>query len=161
MGERVLGIDPGSRITGYGVVEKQGNRLIHVAHGTIVAYTKEATFAERLVRIHDGLAEVISLHEPEAAAVEGIFHYKNALSALKLGHARGVALLACCQAALPVHEYKPTQIKQALVGTGRADKQQVQEMVSLLLGIAEPDSLDASDALAVAMCHAQRRRIGP
>jgi crossover junction endodeoxyribonuclease RuvC len=158
---RVLGIDPGSRFTGFGVVDKEGNRLRHVANGVIVAHKGDPPFEERLVRIHAGLTEVIALHEPTVVAVEGIFHYKNALSALKLGHARGVALLTSRLAGLEVHEYKPTVVKQAVVGTGRADKQQVLRMICLLLGIPEPTNHDASDALAVAICHCQRRHIIP
>ncbi len=161
MAERVLGIDPGSRVTGFGVVQKEGSRLHHIAHGAIVAHKGAVSFEERLVRIHEGLAEVIALHEPTSVAVEGIFHQKNALSALKLGHARGVALLTCSLAGLAVHEYSPSTVKKAVVGTGRADKRQVLKMVSLLLGIPEPESLDASDALAVAICHSQRRNVGP
>lgn len=156
---RVLGIDPGSRVTGFGVVEKQGNRLHHVANGCVVAHRGDPAFEERLVRIHHGLVEVIALHEPDVVAVEGIFHYKNALSALKLGHARGVALLTARLHGLDVHEYKPSVVKQAVVGTGRADKHQVSKMICLLLGIAEPASHDASDALAVAICHCQRLRL--
>ena len=110
MPDRILGIDPGSRVTGFGVVQKEGNRLYHIAHGAIVVHKESASFEERLVRIHDGLAEIIELHRPTAAAVEGIFYHKNALSALKLGHARGVALLTCSlvshfrggQTALPI-----------------------------------------------------------
>ncbi len=158
---RVLGIDPGSRFTGFGVVEKEGNRLRHVAHGVIVAHRGDPPFEERLLRIHLGLQEVLALHEPTVVAVEGIFHYKNALSALKLGHARGVALLTARLAGMEVHEYKPTVVKQAVVGTGRADKQQVSKMISLLLGIVEPSNDDAADALAVAICHCQRRHITP
>jgi crossover junction endodeoxyribonuclease RuvC len=161
MGDLVLGIDPGSRVTGYGLVRKEGSRLYHIAHGAIVAHKGGVPFEARLVRIYDGLREIIGLHEPTSVAVEGIFHQKNALSALKLGHARGVALLACSLAGLAVHEYSPSTVKKAVVGRGGADKRQVLKMVSLLLGIAEPESLDASDALAVAICHAQRRKVGP
>ena len=158
---RVLGIDPGSRFTGYGVVEKEGNRLHHIAHGVIIAHQGDCAFEERLVRIHDGLREVVILHEPTVVAVEGIFHYKSALSALKLGHARGVALLTARLAGLDVHEYPPATVKRAVVGSGRAQKQQVLKMISLLLGIPEPTNHDASDALAVAICHCQRRQIVP
>lgn len=155
---RALGIDPGSRYTGYGIIEARGNRLTHIAAGRIVAQGK-GDFTARLEIIYDGLAEVIAKYKPTHAAIEGIFHHRNAQSALKLGHARGVALLACRHHQLELEEYAPSVVKKAVVGTGRADKQQVQQMVSMMLGIRATDlAIDASDALAIAICLAHHRR---
>ncbi len=149
---RILGIDPGSRITGFGVVEKQGNRLLHVENGAI--YTDSGDhLAERLGIIHGELGRIISRFAPEAVAVEQIFMAKNALSALKLGHARGAALLAGFNAGLPVFEYSALQVKSAVVGYGKASKEQIQEMVRILLKLPQRAQEDASDALAVAICH--------
>lgn len=150
---KILGIDPGSRITGYGVVELQGNRLRHLDNGALITRS-DAPLAERLKIIYRGLVQAIELYRPEAVAVEQIFLSKNVLSALKLGHARGAALLAAVNAGLPVAEYTPLQVKGAVVGYGRADKRQVQQMVKALLGLPEVAQEDASDALAVAICHA-------
>ncbi|BCR04191.1 crossover junction endodeoxyribonuclease RuvC [Desulfuromonas versatilis] len=150
---RILGIDPGSRITGYGVIEKQGNRLIHIDNGAIFTRS-DADLADRLKLIHDGLCRVIADYAPEAVAVESIFVAKNALSALKLGHARGAALLVGVNHGLPVHEYSALQVKNAVVGYGKAAKQQVQQMVKVLMNLPEIAQEDASDALAVAICHA-------
>lgn len=149
----MIGIDPGSRVTGYGVVEAHGNRLVHVASGSINAVKQSKDFSTRLEVIHDELTAVIVRYAPNAASLEGIFHHKNAASALKLGHARGVILLTLRKAGLEVAEYAPTRVKQAVVGYGRADKEQVRKMVSLLLGIPEASDLDTSDALANAICH--------
>lgn len=150
---RVIGIDPGTRITGWGVVEKHGSRLIHIASGAIEAHKLGNSFPERLELIYDGLHVAIEEHEPEAASLEGIFTYQNAQSALKLGHARGVALLVARMHRLTIAEYAPAKVKQAVVGSGKADKEQVQKMISLLLGIPAPATFDASDALANAICH--------
>lgn len=150
---RILGIDPGSRITGYGVIEKRGNRLIHVDNGAIFTNSKDE-LALRLKKIHDGLNEVLDLYAPEAVSVEEIFVAKNALSALKLGHARGAALLVGANRGLPVAEYTALQVKSAVVGYGKASKTQVQQMVRTLLNLPEIAQEDASDALAVAICHA-------
>jgi len=149
---RVLGIDPGSRITGYGIVERQGNRLIHVDNGAIFTDTSP-DFAGRLKRIFDGLSEVIAQYHPEQVAVENIFFSTNVQSALKLGQARGAAIVAAVHAGLPVAEYTALQVKQAVVGEGRAEKGQVQKMLKALLGLPEIAQADASDALAVAVCH--------
>lgn len=154
---RVLGIDPGSRVTGYGVVETAGNRLVYVAHGAL-ACRPGAPMSERLASIFQGLQQVIEAHRPGEASIENIFHARNAQSALKLGHARGVALLAAELGGLPVVEYTPMQVKSAVVGYGRADKGQVQDMVRRLLCMPEAAGPDASDALAVAICHVQIRR---
>ncbi|AMV72990.1 crossover junction endodeoxyribonuclease RuvC [Desulfuromonas carbonis] len=150
---KILGIDPGSRITGYGVIAKEGNRLLHVDNGAI-ATTSDTPLALRLFEIHRGLEQVIATYHPDAMAVEQVFLAKNALSALKLGHARGVALVCGVNAGLPVFEYSALQVKNAVVGYGRAAKGQVQQMVRALLNLPEIAQEDASDALAVAICHA-------
>lgn len=149
---RVLGIDPGSRITGYGIVDQAGNRLVHVDNGAI--FTDKATdFPGRLKRIFDGLSEVIDQYRPDQVAIENIFFSTNVQSALKLGQARGAAIVAAVHAGLPVAEYSALQVKQAVVGRGRAEKGQVQKMLKALLGLPETAQADASDALAVAVCH--------
>lgn len=156
---RILGIDPGTRITGYGLLEKRGNRLIHIDNGTI--RTKpEMVLADRLKVIYDGLCRVIADYAPETMAVEQIFLSNNALSALKLGHARGVVLLAGVNHSLLVHEYTALQVKSAVVGYGKAEKIQVQQMVRTLLALPEIAQEDASDALAVAICHAHSCKFG-
>lgn len=150
---RVFGIDPGSERTGYGCVSSDGRRHALVGCGAITVPPR-APFAERLRLIHAGLAALIADTRPDCVALENLFHAANARSALKLGHARGVAMLAAVEAGLPIVEYTPAEVKRAVVGYGRADKQQVQQMVMLLLGLtAVPTSYDASDALAVAICH--------
>ncbi|MGQ0735327.1 MAG: crossover junction endodeoxyribonuclease RuvC [Acidobacteriota bacterium] len=149
---RVFGIDPGSQRTGYGCVESDGRRHRLVVCGAVSA-SKQA-FADRLAVIHDELSAVIRGCQPDCVAIENLFHATNVRSALKLGHARGVAMLAAVQAGLPVVEYTPAEIKRAVVGYGRADKAQVQQMIRLLLGLARaPQPHDAADALAVAICH--------
>jgi crossover junction endodeoxyribonuclease RuvC len=150
---RVLGIDPGSRITGYGIIDKEGNRLIHVDNGAIFTDSHK-DFPLRLQRIYRGLTEVIERFRPDAVAVENIFFATNVQSALKLGQARGAAIVAGVNAGLPVFEYTALQVKQAVVGHGRADKQQVQKMLKVLLNLPEVAQEDASDALATAVCHA-------
>ena len=150
---RVLGIDPGSRITGYGIIDKEGNRLIHVDNGAIFTDSGK-DFPLRLQRIYRGLTEVIERYGPDAMAVENIFFATNVQSALKLGQARGAAIVAGVNAGLPVFEYTALQVKQAVVGHGRADKQQVQRMIKALLNLPEIAQEDASDALAAAVCHA-------
>lgn len=148
----VLGIDPGSRITGYGIVEKAGNRLIHIDNGAIFTDTA-ADFPGRLKKIFDGLREIIARYHPDQVAVENIFFSTNAQSALKLGQARGAAIVAAVHCGLPVSEYTALQVKQAVVGQGKAEKAQVQHMLKALLGLPEIAQADASDALAVAICH--------
>lgn len=150
---RVLGIDPGSRITGYGIAEKIGNRLVHIDNGAIFT-DKAGDFPNRLKAIYEGLAHVIATYLPDAVAVEQIFLAHNAQSALKLGQARGAAIVAGVNAGLPVFEYTAMQVKQAVVGHGHATKDQVQQMVRILLHLPEIAQADASDALAVAICHA-------
>jgi crossover junction endodeoxyribonuclease RuvC len=151
---RIFGIDPGSIRTGYGCVETDGTRHRLVLCGTIAAPAR-ASFPERLHVIHDGLSRLLRESAPSCVAIENLFHSHNVRSALLLGHARGVALLAAVEAGLPVIEYNPTEIKLAVVGYGRAEKSQMQQMVKLLLGLtAVPSPHDAADALAVAICHA-------
>ncbi len=149
----ILGIDPGSRITGYGVIRKEGNRLIPLDHGGIRT-DAAADFPGRLGKIFNGITEIIRRHAPDAVAVENIFFSNNAQSALKLGQARGAALVACIVLGIPLAEYSALQVKQAVVGHGKAAKEQVQQMVKILLNLAAPAQADASDALAVAICHA-------
>ena len=153
---RVFGIDPGSVRTGYGCVDTDGSRHRLVSCGA-VAPPARASFPERLRVIHDGLVDLIRASTPTCVAVENLFHARHARSALILGHARGVALLAAVEAGVPVVEYTPAEIKLAVVGYGRAEKTQLQHMVRLLLGLdAAPTPHDAADALAVAICHAHR-----
>jgi len=153
---RVLGLDPGSRVCGYGVVEERGRAIHLIAAGTLRPPTDDR-FELRLEAIHRGLAQVIAQHAPDEVAVEGVFQAKNARSALLLGHARGVALLAAAQAGLMVYEYPPASVKKALVGGGRAAKEQVRTMVATILNAGRDLSLDASDALAVAITHLHSR----
>ena len=152
---RILGIDPGSRATGYGVITKKANQLYYVTCGIIKLGNKYA-FNDRLKVIFDGLCEVIESHKPTVAAVEDVFVAANPRTALKLGHARGVAVLAALQSGMRVYDYTPRMVKQAVVGYGNADKQQVQQMVRVLLQLSASPSSDAADALAVAMCHANQ-----
>ena len=153
--QRILGIDPGSRATGYGVIEKKGNRLHFVTCG-VIRLSDKNSFSGRLKIIFDGLCEVIDSHKPAVAAVEDVFVAANPRTALKLGHARGVAVLAALHNGLQVHDYTPRMVKQAVVGYGNADKNQVQQMVRVLLQLSTSPSADAADALAVAMCHANQ-----
>jgi len=152
---RILGIDPGSRATGYGIIAKRGNRLYYVTCG-IIRLGDKYSFSDRLKIIFDGLCEVIATHKPAIAAVEDVFVAANPRTALKLGHARGVAVLAALHNGLPVHDYTPRMVKQAVVGYGNADKNQVQQMVRVLLQLSAAPGSDAADALAVAMCHANQ-----
>ena len=150
---RVFGIDPGSVRTGYGCVETDGRRHVLVVCGAI-APPARASFPERLRVIHADLTRLLRESRPDAVALENLFHASNVRSALKLGHARGVAMLAAVECGIPVLEYTPAEIKRAVVGYGRAEKAQVQQMVKLLLGLERvPSPHDAADALAVAICH--------
>jgi len=149
---RILGIDPGSRITGYGVIEEATlGRSRYIASGSI--RVKADDFPQRLKQIFDGVSEVIALYQPVEMAIEQVFMHKNADSALKLGQARGAAICASMAAGLSVAEYAPRQVKQALVGKGGADKLQVQHMVKILLSIQGELQIDASDALGLSLCH--------
>jgi crossover junction endodeoxyribonuclease RuvC len=150
---RVLGIDPGSRITGYGIIDSVGNRLLHVDNGAIFTDVKKE-FPLRLQTIYRELTEIIERYQPEMMAIENIFFGKSVQSALKLGQARGAALVAGVNAGLPVFEYSALQVKQAVVGHGKSAKVQVQQMLKALLNLPEIAQEDASDALAVAVCHA-------
>ena len=154
--ESILGIDPGSLVTGWGLVQVDGNHLTHIAHGTIAtssAYTQGA----RLRRIHQGIQEVLKKFRPSGVSLERVFFARNPASALKLGQARGVALLAATEQGLVVHEYSALEIKSAVVGFGHATKQQVQIMISSLLRVAGRVPADAADALAAAICHLNRQ----
>ena len=153
---RVLGIDPGSRFLGYGVIDVSSSRLVYVTCGTIRT-TVKYPLAWRLNEIFDGLNEVIQIHRPEVAAVEDVFMSSNARSALKLGQARGAAIVAAMQNGLKVYDYPPRQVKQAVAGYGQAEKVQVQHMVKVLLKLQGSPSADAADALAVAICHANQQ----
>ena len=153
---RVFGIDPGSVRTGYGCVETDGTRHRLVTCGALSG-PNGGSFPERLRAIHDQLLALLTASTPDCVAMETLFYARNVRSALTLGHARGVAVLATHEASLPLIEYAPAEIKQAVVGHGRAEKSQVQHMVTLLLGLDTPPSpYDASDALAVAICHAHQ-----
>ncbi|HXG89450.1 MAG TPA: crossover junction endodeoxyribonuclease RuvC [Vicinamibacterales bacterium] len=150
---RVFGIDPGSVRTGYGCVDSDGRRHRMVLCGAVRA-GDAGGFPDRLAVIHRELARIIAECRPQCVAIENVFHAANAQSALKLGHARGVAMLAAVEAGVPVIEYTPAEVKRAVVGYGRAEKIQVQQMVKLLLGLdVVPSPHDAADALAVAICH--------
>ena len=154
---RILGLDPGLRRTGWGVIEAVGDRLRPLANGTVIS-NESTPLAERLLSLHDGLAAVIADWRPAEAAVEESFVNKNASSTLKLGIARGVVLLVPAKAGLPVAEYGANHIKKSVVGVGHADKAQVEAMVRLLLPQAKLNGTDAADALAVAICHAHHRQ---
>lgn len=150
---KIFGIDPGSERTGYGCIDTDGSRHRLVACGALKA-PAHTSFSDRLLVIHAGLSSLLAQHRPDCVAIENVFHARNVRSALKLGHARGVALLAASQAGVAVVEYAPAEIKRAVVGFGRAEKQQIGQMVKLLLGLeAVPSPHDAADALAVAVCH--------
>jgi crossover junction endodeoxyribonuclease RuvC len=151
---RIFGIDPGSIRTGYGCVDTDGGRHRFVACG-VLSTPAGSPLPQRLFAIHARLSDAIVASSPDCVAIENLFHARNARSALTLGHARGVAVLAAVQAGLPVVEYTPAEIKMSVVGYGRAEKSQVQRMIMLLLGLdTAPTPYDASDALAVALCHA-------
>lgn len=149
---RVLGIDPGLRNMGWGVIEVSGSRVCHVANG--VCHSLGDNLAARLLSLHQQLTEVIQLHEPNAAAVEQTFVNKDGAGTLKLGQARGIAMLVPAQAGIPVGEYAPNAVKKAVVGVGHAEKNQVAHMVRLQLPGVQLAGVDAADALAIAICHA-------
>lgn len=153
---RILGIDPGLRRTGWGLIESDGNRLIHVACGSVET-SERADLAARLVTIHDGLIKVIEQYAPHEAAVENTFVNGNAASTLMLGQARGIAMLVPARAGLTVAEYAPNLVKKTVVGAGHAEKAQIRMMIGVLLPKADPQSEDAADALAIAICHAHHR----
>lgn len=150
----ILGIDPGSRITGYGVIQSIGNTNCYLASGSIVT---KGDLSARLLQIYEGLSTIIRHHEPVEVAIEQVFVKKNVSSALKLGHARGAAFVAVANYRLTLAEYAPRLVKQSVVGYGGADKSQVQQMIKLLLSLSDVPSKDAADALAIALCHASLR----
>ncbi len=150
----IMGIDPGFAITGYGVIRFDGNRFETAAYGAVTTLASD-TLALRLVKLDKELQELISLYKPDAIAVEELFFNTNIKTALNVGHGRGVAILCAAKAGVEVHEYTPLQVKQAVVGYGRAEKTQMQQMVKVMLGLKTlPKPDDAADALAVAICHA-------
>ena len=154
---RILGIDPGLRRTGWGVVALDGNRLSFLACGSLTTDEK-AALAARLLTIHDGLRRVVDEHAPHEAAVEATFVNKDASATLKLGQARGIAMLVPAMSGLPVAEYAPNLVKKTIVGAGHCEKAQIRMMIGVLLPKADPQSEDAADALAIAVCHAHHRR---
>jgi len=153
---RILGIDPGLRRTGWGLIEADGNRLIPIACGSLET-SERAALSERLLTIHDGLTAVIERYSPHEAAVEQTFVNNNAVATLKLGQARGIAMLVPARAGLTVAEYAPNLVKKSIVGAGHGEKAQVRMMIGVLLPKADPQCEDAADALAIAVCHAHHR----
>jgi crossover junction endodeoxyribonuclease RuvC len=148
---RILGIDPGSRITGFGIIEIQSRKATYITSGCIRLKTE--AMPVRLNEIFNSVNEIIEQYQPTILSIEQVFVYRNAASALKLAQARAVAIVAAMQHDLSVHEYAPTKIKQTIVGTGHADKVQIQQMVKLLLNLPGTPQADAADALAIALCH--------
>lgn len=155
--QRILGIDPGSRLTGFGVLDFLGDSPVYVASGTVSS--KDGAFADRLRRIFDSVGDIVVEFQPDIVVIESVFMHKNAGSALKLGHARSAAICATFQHGVEVFEYAPREIKQAVVGTGAATKEQVQHMVVSILKLAGIPAPDAADALAAALCHGNQRRV--
>lgn len=153
----ILGIDPGTHTTGFGLIENQKNSVRHLENGLIIGSEKNP-LPLRLKKIYEIICKLIEQFKPEAIALEDIFMSKNARSSLKLGTARGVVMLACAQKALPVFEYPPALIKKAISGNGQASKEQMQKMVQIHLKLKEAAAEDAADALAVALCHSQMRQ---
>jgi len=156
----VIGIDPGTIRTGYGVVRKGGSRLVRLGSGTI-RLDERSPLEERLVVLHEQLDEVLTLYGPDEAAVEDLFFAKNAMSALKLGHARGVVLITLARRGLPVSSLAPALVKRSIVGQGRATKGQMQKVIQAILGLGEAPGEDEADALAIAVCHLNAPRIPP
>ena len=156
----VLGVDPGSRVTGYGFVEKQMNRLTCL-HAGVVASPAEVPFYERIHRIFRSMGELMGQYRPDEMAVEDVFFAKNVKSSLKIGHARGAVLIAAAERGIRIYEYSPLEIKKAVVGYGQASKEQVRAMVQRILRLSGAPSLDASDALATAICHLNWTRWKP
>ncbi len=159
---RILGVDPGSRLTGFGCVDLVGNQLVHVAHGTLklsrTGGKQDIPLEQRLHLIYEQLSEVILAHRPAVLAVEKVFFAKNAVSALKLGQARGAVILTGMIHGLEIVEYSPSEVKQSVVGHGAADKNQVARMVQMIVGVSDFATSDASDGLALAICHALASR---
>ncbi len=155
--KRILGIDPGSRLTGFGVLDFHNDKATYVTSGTVTSIDGE--FADRLKQIFESVGRIVDEYRPDIVAIETVFMHKNAGSALKLGHARAAALCATFQHGAEVYEYSPREIKQAIVGTGSATKEQVQHMVVAILNLDGTPAPDAADALATALCHGHQRRI--
>ena len=153
---RIIGIDPGLRRTGWGIIETLGNSLRFVASGTVTS-DGDLDLASRLCQLHDGLAEVVHTYQPDEAAVEQTFVNKDAVATLKLGQARGVVMLVPARAGLPVYEYAPNAVKKSVIGVGHGEKQQIHMMLKILMPKAEFKGNDAADALAIAICHAHNR----
>ena len=154
---RILGIDPGSRYMGYGLIKKEGSRLIYIEANRLVL--GNAPLTERLLKIDRFLTSFLEQYQPDEVAFEGIFHQKFADAAIKLGHARGVAICACARYGVPLFEYAPTDVKLSVTSYGHAEKAQVAQMVRIILGVQNTWPADASDALAIAICHANRPKI--
>jgi crossover junction endodeoxyribonuclease RuvC len=157
-GVTVLGLDPGTRHFGWGVVRRVGSRLVHVAHG-VVSVADEGPLGERLVAIELALVDVVARFAPFEASIESLFFAKDASAAAKLGHARGVGLLVAARAGLAVYEYPPARVKRTVTGAGRADKAQVAHMIRIMLGLSATPPADAADALAIAVTHLQGRAL--
>lgn len=155
---RILGIDPGLQRTGWGAVISEGTRLQYIGCG-VIASDKSLSLAARLCQLYDGLADIIVAHKPNEVAVEETFVNVNPSATLKLGQARGIAMVVPARAGLPVAEYAPNLVKKTVVGAGHADKDQIRMMVKVLLPLAKPTSADAADALALAICHAHHRGV--
>ena len=154
---RILGIDPGSRLTGFGVLDFESDNATYIASGTV--QSTDGEFPDRLKRIFESVVEIVSQYQPDVVAIESVFVHRNAGSALKLGHARSAAICATFESDVEVFEYAPREIKQAVVGNGSATKVQVQHMVVSLLRLDGEPSTDAADALATALCHGHQRRL--
>ncbi|MDF1757476.1 MAG: crossover junction endodeoxyribonuclease RuvC [Legionellaceae bacterium] len=152
----ILGIDPGSRVTGYGVIKESNNKLQYVDSGCI--RTTEGDFSGRLLQIFNGICQLMDEYGPTEVAIEEVFMHKNASSALKLGHARGVAMVACASHRVQINEYSAREVKQSLVGYGAAEKDQVKQMVMNLLTLSKSPQSDAADALGIAICHIHNSR---
>ncbi len=156
---RVLGIDPGTMVTGFGIVDDIRGKLSSVGYGTIEGRRKDS-FPDRLKMMFDGLSKAIEEYKPEQIALESAFYGKSVKSAIKIGEARGVAILCAALAGIPLFEYAPTEVKRAVVGSGSAQKMQVSKMVKILLSLSEvPEKFDATDALAIAICHCHRMKL--
>jgi crossover junction endodeoxyribonuclease RuvC len=153
----VLGVDPGSVVTGYGLVEKK-NQIFRCVDAGVVQASKKQPFAERIHAIYRSMVDIMSRHRPQEMAIEDVFFAKNPKSALKIGHARGAVLIAAVECGIGIHEYAATEIKQSVVGYGRASKEQVRSMVSVILKLDFQPKLDTSDALAAAVCHLNWQR---
>ncbi len=149
---KILGVDPGSQITGFGIIQSQGSRIIHIDNGGIFTKSQDS-FPQKLSTLFLGVTELVEKYKPDVVAIENIFYAKNIRSSFQLGHARGALIVALANQGLPIFEYTPLTVKQALVGYGRASKEQIQQMVKHLLRLPETTYFDASDALAVAICH--------